>query len=84
MKGPGKKVVTDVKLMDPVATKERHDSVSEREKSEREKLYGGYGYVLRCFERGLKNFHVVFRSLADTWTVYDNSGKVPRLLGESP
>lgn len=84
MKGPGKKVVTDVKLMDPVATKERHDSVSEREKSEREKSYSGYGYVLRRFERGLKNFHVVFRSLADTWTVYDNSGEGPRLLEEGP
>lgn len=84
MKGPGKKVVTDVKLMDPVATKERHDSVSEREKSEREKLYSGYGYVLRCFDRGLKNFHGMYRPLADAWTVYDNSGEVPRLLDEGP
>lgn len=61
MKGPGKKVVTDVKLMDLVATKERYDSVSKREKGEHEKLYGGYGYVIRRFDRGLKNFHVVYR-----------------------
>lgn len=40
--------------------------------------------VLRRFDRGLKNFHVVYRSLADTWTMYDNSGEVPRLLEEGP
>ena len=36
--------------------------------------------VLRRFDRGWKNFHVVYLSLADTWTVYDNSGKIPRLI----
>lgn len=82
MKGHGKKVITDVKLMDPLATKERHDSVSKREKSEHENSYGGYGYVLRRFDRGLKNFHVVYRPSADVWTVYDNSGEVPRLFKE--
>ena len=40
--------------------------------------------VLRRFDRGLKNFHVAYRPLADTWTVYDNSGEVPRLLEEGP
>ena len=40
--------------------------------------------VLRRFDRGWKNFHVVYRSLADTWMVYDNSGAVPQLLEEGP
>ena len=40
--------------------------------------------VLRRFDRGWKNFHVVYRSLADTWMVYDNSGAVPQLLEDGP
>lgn len=40
--------------------------------------------VLWRFDGGLKNFRVAYRPLADTWTVYDNSGEVPRLLEEGP
>jgi predicted ABC-type ATPase len=40
--------------------------------------------VIRRFARGWQNFQSVYRPLADTWAVYDNSGKVPRLLEEGP
>jgi len=30
------------------------------------------------------NFHRIYRPLADAWTVYDNSGAVPRLLEQGP
>ena len=39
--------------------------------------------VLRRFARGWKNFCGIYRPLADTWAVYDNSGEVPRLLERS-
>ncbi len=39
--------------------------------------------VLRRFARGWENFCGVYRPLADTWAVYDNSGEVPRLLERS-
>ncbi|HEY8052847.1 MAG TPA: hypothetical protein VIE42_08570 [Steroidobacteraceae bacterium] len=35
--------------------------------------------VLRRFARGWENFERVYRPLADAWTLYDNSGKLPRL-----
>lgn len=40
--------------------------------------------VLRRFERGLKNFEQHYRSLADVWTVYDNSGSEPIALQTGP
>lgn len=40
--------------------------------------------VLRRFARGWSNFETVYRPLADAWAVYDNSGKVPRLLEQGP
>jgi predicted ABC-type ATPase len=40
--------------------------------------------VLRRFARGWRNFEAVYRPLADAWAVYDNSGKVPRLLEQGP
>jgi predicted ABC-type ATPase len=40
--------------------------------------------VIRRFARGWQNFQTAYRPLADTWAVYDNSGKVPRLLEEGP
>lgn len=40
--------------------------------------------VLRRFDRSWKNFTALYRPLADTWAVYDNSGDVPRLLEEEP
>lgn len=36
--------------------------------------------VLRRFDRSLDNFHRLYRPLAHTWSVYDNSGTAPRLL----
>lgn len=36
--------------------------------------------VVRRFSRGWKNFHRVYRPLADTWAVYDNSKRAPVLL----
>jgi len=39
--------------------------------------------VLRRFERSWVNFNGRYRALADRWTVYDNSGDAPRLVGQS-
>ena len=36
--------------------------------------------VLRRFKRGWQNFCNVYRSLADAWAVYDNSGATPILI----
>ncbi len=36
--------------------------------------------VVRRFVRGWDNFQTTYRSIADAWTVYDNSGDAPRLL----
>ena len=40
--------------------------------------------VLRRFARGWDNFQHHYRALADRWEVYDNSGRVPRLLEFGP
>jgi len=40
--------------------------------------------VVRRFARGLENFDRVYRRLADAWTIYDNSGKAPRLKDRGP
>ncbi len=36
--------------------------------------------VIRRFKRGWENFESVYRPLADSWAVYENSGPTPRLL----
>lgn len=36
--------------------------------------------VVRRFARSWANFEGIYRPLADQWSVYDNSGSVPRLL----
>ena len=36
--------------------------------------------VERRFVRGWKNFETAYKSLADEWAVYDNSGSKPQLL----
>ena len=36
--------------------------------------------VIRRFDRSWKNFQLLYRPMADTWSVYDNSGDAPRLL----
>lgn len=48
---------------------------------------GGHGVpradVVRRFSRGWDNFQHVYRPLADSWAVYDNSGRAPRLIEKS-
>jgi predicted ABC-type ATPase len=39
--------------------------------------------VRRRFKRGWDNFQRVYKPLADSWAVYDNSGKSPRLVEKS-
>jgi len=40
--------------------------------------------VVRRLQRGWDNFHRHYRPLADAWTIYDNSGAVPRLIEQGP
>jgi predicted ABC-type ATPase len=40
--------------------------------------------VMRRFDRSRKNFHNLYRPLADGWAIYDNSGPTPRLLERVP
>ena len=40
--------------------------------------------VVRRFNRSEKNFQLLYRVLADKWTIYENSGEMPRLLEEGP
>src|SRR5437763_16381227 len=39
--------------------------------------------VMRRFDRSWTNFQESYRLLADAWSVYDNSGRNPRLVGRS-
>jgi predicted ABC-type ATPase len=39
--------------------------------------------VIRRFSRGWDNFQRVYRPLADSWAVYDNSGDEPKILEKS-
>ena len=39
--------------------------------------------VIRRFSRSWRNFDRIYRLLADSWAVYDNSGDDPRLLERS-
>jgi predicted ABC-type ATPase len=39
--------------------------------------------VLRRFDRGWNNFEGAYKSLADSWALYDNSEDSPRLLEKS-
>jgi len=36
--------------------------------------------IRRRFDTGLLNFERLYRGLADTWALYDNSGAIPRLI----
>jgi predicted ABC-type ATPase len=40
--------------------------------------------VVRRFKRGWENFESVYRPLADSWAVYENSDRTPRLLERGP
>ena len=36
--------------------------------------------VHRRFDAGLRHFETVYRQLVDSWVIYDNSGRAPRLV----
>jgi predicted ABC-type ATPase len=42
--------------------------------------------VRRRFDAGLKNFHNIYRRLVDSWAMYDNVEKTPKLIdsGDNP
>jgi len=40
--------------------------------------------VLRRFNRSWNNFEKFYRLFADAWSVYDNSGRNPRILERGP
>jgi predicted ABC-type ATPase len=39
--------------------------------------------VRRRFERSWKNFNMLYQPLADSWIVFDTSGKTPVVIDES-
>ena len=39
--------------------------------------------IRRRFDKGWDNFNMVFKSLADSWTVFDTSGETPVIIDES-
>jgi predicted ABC-type ATPase len=45
---------------------------------------GGHGVpepiIRRRFDKGLRNFRNVYRSLVSSWALYDNSSPIPRLV----
>ena len=42
------------------------------------------GDIRRRYERGWSNFEQLYRTLADKWIVFDNSGEEAKMLEESP
>ena len=40
--------------------------------------------IMRRFKRGLENFNSIYRPLADSWAIYDNSETIPRLVESGP
>lgn len=36
--------------------------------------------IRRRFDKGLNNFHNVYKNLVDNWVLYDNSGESPQLI----
>jgi len=40
--------------------------------------------VIRRFDRSWRNFHDLYRPLADAWAIYDNSGPTPQLRERVP
>ena len=47
---------------------------------------GGHGVsekvVRRRFHKGIKNFFSLYRSILDSWMLFDNSGDTPRVIAE--
>jgi predicted ABC-type ATPase len=44
------------------------------------------GVLRRRFDKGLHNFHNIYRGLVSSWALYDNSVSIPRLIdsGDNP
>ena len=40
--------------------------------------------VVRRYSRGWKNFQLIYRPLADSWAIYENSGESPQLQEREP
>ena len=40
--------------------------------------------VVRRYSRGWNNFQSIYRPLADSWAIYENSGQSPQLLEQEP
>lgn len=40
------------------------------------------GVIRRRFKSGINNFHQIYKTLADSWGLYDNSGAIPVLIEE--
>ncbi len=36
--------------------------------------------IRRRFDKGLNNFHNVYKKLVDSWVLYDNSDEMPQLI----
>jgi predicted ABC-type ATPase len=56
---------------------------AERQDFAFESTMSGLTY-LRRYTRGWENFQNAYRDVADSWTVYDNSGASPRPLEQGP
>ena len=41
-------------------------------------------HIVRRFSRSWSNFQMLYKDLADKWSVYDNSGAMPRLTEDGP
>lgn len=38
--------------------------------------------IRRRFDKGIKNFHSIYRRIVNSWILYDNEGDVPRVIAE--
>ncbi len=39
--------------------------------------------IRRRYDRSWRNFQEIYKNLADSWTIFDTSGKIPIILEES-
>jgi len=72
-----------------LSTRFIHDNsrISRNYKFKLRVIQGGHNVseqdIKRRFERSWVNFNEQYKSLADSWTVFDTSGKKPVILDES-
>jgi predicted ABC-type ATPase len=38
--------------------------------------------IRRRFDKGMKNFHSIYRKIVNSWILYDNEGEFPRVIAE--